>query len=527
MATPRLLLFGTPGAGKSSLLGALAQAAATQAPLLKGQLVDASGQLDRLKKSTYEAEPDSTDALMTYDVRLESTENGKAATTATLVDCGGASAHEMLKSKEPFASSHPMKKPILEADAVILAVDASLTGKQLAEEFHQFTRWLLDLRRLRGKRTDIADLPVYLVLTKCDQLARKDEPFSRWMQRIEDAKRKVEERFRAHLHKETKGFGTLDFEVWAAAIKRPRVADRPASAEEPFGVAELFHDCLHSAVDFQERRRKSQSRLQNIAVGLTGLVLVLALAVALLAEFQPGERSASLDEKVQAVLPRPEAPPAERLAGSLKKLEEKQATLAELKDDPSFARLASETQEALATYRVELAQYVDLYRTMTALKLPRLAKNEKEIVQQEKDLQAFTYPKEWEETTIGKRVTKYRKEYETFRKTAAADEDWLRGQTSTNYDLYDRSDALYKKVRDKKKYDEQEVKAWTALRPEYEKQILKRPPMPRQDFIPGVTGVKFEELSIFANVKDARSEWTKSKANLSERADFIDERLRK
>ena len=95
------------------------------------------------------------------------------------------------------------------------------------------------------------------------------------------------------------------------------------------------------------------------------------------------------------------------------------------------------------------------------------------------------------------------------------------------HDLYDRSDAIYKKMRDKKKYDQQEVKAWITLRPEYEKHILKRPPQSRQDFIPGVTGVKYEELGIFSNVKDARAEWTKSKSNLSERADYIDERIRK
>src|SRR3989442_129506 len=140
MPTPRLLLFGTPGAGKSALLGALAQAA----PALKAEVIDKSGMLEELQKNTY-------------------------------------------------------------ADNV--------TPTQ---------------------RTDVADLPVYLVLTKCDLLARKEDTFAKWLTRIDEGKRRVDEKFREYLKEQGAGFGTLKMRLWATSIKRPALADRPAQAQEPF-----------------------------------------------------------------------------------------------------------------------------------------------------------------------------------------------------------------------------------------------------------------------------------------------------
>ena len=49
----RLVLFGLPGAGKSSLLGALAQAAESQPHLLDGRIADPSPNLADLRRSVY------------------------------------------------------------------------------------------------------------------------------------------------------------------------------------------------------------------------------------------------------------------------------------------------------------------------------------------------------------------------------------------------------------------------------------------------------------------------------------------
>src|SRR4051812_32948100 len=105
---PRLLLFGSPGAGKSALLGALAQVASAQPALLKGTLTEESGALVELQKNTYETKLDSTDKLTKYGLRLQADEGGALPAEATVIDCSGAEAHEMLESRQPFVDSHPL-----------------------------------------------------------------------------------------------------------------------------------------------------------------------------------------------------------------------------------------------------------------------------------------------------------------------------------------------------------------------------------------------------------------------------------
>ena len=134
---------------------------------------------------------------------------------------------------------------------MIVALDVSLPGKELAAQFPQIAHWLKQLHEARGRRADIAELPVYFVLTKCDLLAKKDDTAGAWIKRIEEIKGRFDENFRKYLKNEGTGFGTIRLKLSAAAIQRPALADKPPS-QEPFGVAELFRECGRSARDFQE-----------------------------------------------------------------------------------------------------------------------------------------------------------------------------------------------------------------------------------------------------------------------------------
>src|SRR5437867_13364665 len=68
----RLVLFGMPAAGKSSLLGALAQAAQTQEHILNGRLVDRSQGLIELQRRLYEEQPRETlEEVAPYPISLE------------------------------------------------------------------------------------------------------------------------------------------------------------------------------------------------------------------------------------------------------------------------------------------------------------------------------------------------------------------------------------------------------------------------------------------------------------------------
>src|SRR5438067_3218060 len=67
-----IVLFGMPAAGKSSLLGALAQAAQAQEHLLNGRLTDLSHGLDELRRRVYDESPRRTaEEVVPYPVDFE------------------------------------------------------------------------------------------------------------------------------------------------------------------------------------------------------------------------------------------------------------------------------------------------------------------------------------------------------------------------------------------------------------------------------------------------------------------------
>ena len=97
-AALRLVLFGMPDAGKSSLLGALAQAAETQARALHGHLNDPAHGLDELRKKLYEdRQTETQQEIVPYSVRFSP--YGQPSMPAVLYDCDGRAANELLTQK--------------------------------------------------------------------------------------------------------------------------------------------------------------------------------------------------------------------------------------------------------------------------------------------------------------------------------------------------------------------------------------------------------------------------------------------
>src|SRR2546421_8635146 len=69
----RIVLFGMPDAGKSSLLGALAQAARLQEHVLNGHVSDLSQGLAELRQRLYEGAPRQTlEEVIPFPVAYES-----------------------------------------------------------------------------------------------------------------------------------------------------------------------------------------------------------------------------------------------------------------------------------------------------------------------------------------------------------------------------------------------------------------------------------------------------------------------
>jgi hypothetical protein len=300
----RLVLFGMPDAGKSSLLGALAQAAQTQEHVLNGRLTDTGRGLAELRQRVYDGTPRQTlEELLPFPVTFEAFTGagGPRRFEAVLYDCDGRAANDLLSRRRPLGAGD-LGAAVLAADTILLVVDAAAGPAQLDTDFTEFARFLRTLEQSRGRRTDVGGLPVFLVLTKCDLLAQPGDDLAAWVERLEARKRQVGERFQDFLAKDAGGaplpFGSLDLHLWATAVKRPALQDSPARPRDPFGVAELFRQAFDSARAFRARRGRSGRRLLLTSAGTFGTIAVLAGLAALLFSARPGEQTNALDLKV-------------------------------------------------------------------------------------------------------------------------------------------------------------------------------------------------------------------------------------
>lgn len=144
----RIVLFGLPAAGKSSLLGALAQAAQTQEHLLSGRLVPRSDGLAELQKRLYVEHPRPTaEEVAPYPVEFEPFAHdgqapaGRAKVEAVLIDCDGRVANDLLARRRTLPDDTPegtLAREVVEADTLVLVVDAAAPPVQVDAEFAEF-----------------------------------------------------------------------------------------------------------------------------------------------------------------------------------------------------------------------------------------------------------------------------------------------------------------------------------------------------------------------------------------------------
>jgi GTPase SAR1 family protein len=362
----RVVLFGMPDTGKSSLLGALAQAAQSQEQVLSGKLIDRSHGLMELQRRLYEDRPRETlEEVVPFPIVLEpfAPKDGQLAgpvIEAVLFDCDGRVANELLARKDALTgglSRRALAQAVLNADTLTLCVDVSAESAQLKREFGQFARFLRVLEHSRGQRTEVGGLPVYLVLTKCDLLAEATDSTARWMDRIEERKRTVHQKFQEFLAqqatREQMPFGKINLNVWATAVRRPALVDAPAKPKEPYGVAELFRQCFDSARGFRERRRQATQRL-GLALGVLGVLVAFMTLLALFFLATQRETEISRFEKeIRGFRAVHNETPADRLKEPRQIVKD----LKHFQANPLFQRMPDELKDYVLDHLQELAAY--------------------------------------------------------------------------------------------------------------------------------------------------------------------------
>ena len=406
----RIVLFGLPGAGKSALLAALAQVQHAHPSLLSGQLTDDSGGLARQRQLFYdELSRPTEEETVDYPLRFRPAGRGTPF-QATLIDSDGRVVEEMLGqplSADADSPAGTLPNAVLDADALVLVIDAATPPQQADEVFADFADFLRRLEMERGAFTEVTGLPVYVVLTKCDLLARPRDSTADWMGHIEERKRQLGGRLRELLDEGGQGrpqaFGRLDLHLWATAARRPALGTFPARPREPYGVAELFRQCLAQAQTFRGRRRRAGRRLAwatsataALATGLMALVLVLLTGFG---QHQPGD----LERDIERYRLQEGPSVANRLLGWLPEMERRQRELKAFQRDPDFPHLPRELRDFVAERRREMNEYVDFLRRVVEKQFPSIAHNDRELEKRKAELEKdLPLPHEdWDATGAG------------------------------------------------------------------------------------------------------------------------------
>jgi hypothetical protein len=500
----RLVLFGMPYAGKTSLLGALVEAAQTQENVLNGELSDLGGGLAKLRACLHEEHPQVTaEEIVPYHIHFEPRPGGgrefRGSLDAVLIDSSGLVANELLFRQELLRGKRdegPLANSILEADTVFVVVDPSGGEAELESDFGQLARFLRLLERSRGRRTDLSGLPVFLVLTKCDLLAQPADTPGEWVERIEERKSRIAARFKDFLahHRDERAspFGRIDLHVWATAIKRPALSGITEKPRGPFGVAELFRQGLASAQSYCRGQYRAGRKLAKTVAAVLGALGLLSgfAALLILGFWEPS----GLEVRVEHFRLQQRSLPARDIYRR-PRLKSEIDELAAFVNDGSFKNLPADKQEFVREELAKLHAYQAYEQNLRETIVdPRIAGNEAQLAEIEEKLRNLAIPQpyksEWSQTEAGRQSAEWLEDIAAIRKAVQRVNNWYQQLIHDGQQVLDTSSGPNLPARAKKVL---------------EAGVL--PPFPESDRVPGSQRVTYETVFGFTSVAESRRKW--------------------
>jgi GTPase SAR1 family protein len=421
MKNLNLVLLGLPSSGKSALLAALQQAAQKQGTDIDGSLVDLTGELAKLRLTAPgEKYRPTEDAVTAYPVKRRV--NGRDE-TATLHDTSGAKAVGILTGKENVAGRGPLPSVLAEADGVLLVVDAASGPADLKAQFAEFLdKW----QTQRSQATAVGGLPLFIVLAKCDKLARAGETHEQWRRHVKDAVGRVDQQFKKALEDSRDlSFGRIDICVRGASVKPP--ASEKSGANEPYQVKKLFDDVFRAAEAYRQRSERSSQTLQGALVGLGGVAALLLLVVGWYFATQPTLDEAALENKVKTLLASGDASRAEHVR---EPVEDRLKELREVKAHPAYAQLPAAVREQIKAAEEAIEAYQRINREFQeTVRNPRLVTRVSDLTDIDKTLAGFDDKiKDWPETRLAKRHQEWSAEAAALHQAVKDEEAWTRAQ---------------------------------------------------------------------------------------------------
>lgn len=413
---PQVLLFGHSGAGKSALLGALFQAGEKQGETLLGEVQESTGRLASLRDAVYrgiELERTHTE-LTSYTIRLRPWRVGARVVaepiSVILNDCSGKAAESLIRHPSSLHDPEtraPVARAVIDADAIMLLVDASADDEELTAAFEEFDAFLTIVGEGKANAREVGGFPVFLVLTQCDKLAEPGDTRAKWEERVHERAEQAWTKFHLFLKDAAHEgeapspflpFGSIELMVDTVAIRLPRLLDAPGQPTTPFRVAELFRGCFAAAKSHRERVSGSNSRLKwtlRSAITFVGVLLLGSIGVAL---FQPAQVDTHLADRVTAYQ-RQEEPAAVRLADP--NLTRNKQTLTGFHNDPDFFSLRVDLKEYIESRLKEIDDYERYRDKIAAAIAPGETRTLEELAKVEQSLRSeLAIPPEytWEET---------------------------------------------------------------------------------------------------------------------------------